>query len=118
MSGLRRTTQVEHLSYDQIDGMTRDLAERINSMWYGRFKKLWYADIVDAPIAAMLANYLGVEFAPGDKVFSIYSAVDVDFAYFKKIYEAEQFTSEVKVHLQDLYQEQETFTRHTLPWKK
>ena len=114
MVGLARNTQAVHLSYEEIDAMCYRLCEMLPH----NLKSLWYKDIEDAPIVAIICNIRGLQMTPGSKIFSLCSNSISDYCFFKLRHESEQFDDPTKNFGEEIFEDQQRFTKYTLPWKK
>lgn len=116
---LHKNSALKHLSYQEIDSMLRDLAERIHSK--GGCTSLQPVSKSDLVITALLSEFSGIPIDYNSKSWKVglTSEIDTDVCIFRKNYISGHYNRTVKCYVDDLYQEEdESFTKITVPWRK
>lgn len=116
MVGLVKNTKGITLSYEEVDQMCRKLAARIEAEGQ-RSLHITYHQQQDMPAAALLAFYLGSTISPDGKRFSIVSSPIVDFAFYDKRHESQEFDTKC-IYVDEIFEEHEKFPSISVPWVK
>lgn len=111
---LLKQSKIRHISYLELDGMLRDLAERVR----GSVKGIKPQTSRDYIPAALLANFLNVPLGQGTE-FSIYSDATTEICLFKKEYESEHYNRTVKHYIDIVQVEVDgNYQKITFEWEK
>lgn len=116
---LHKNTSLRHLSYEELDSLLRRLAVEIIDK--GECKGLQCISKNDMVITAMLSEFTGIPLDYNSRSWKVglVSEIDTDVCVFRKIYNSDHYNRTVKCHVEDIYQEEdESFQKITLPWRK
>ena len=115
----RNHSAVRHLSYEQLDTMLRGLAETMKAT--GKQYTLMPTNASENVITHLLSEFTGypVESFPNSLSVSLVSDALTDVCLFKKNYISPLMDKQIKFYVDEIFQEEdETFMKITLPWKK
>ena len=113
-----KATAVRHLSYEQLDMLLRSLAESVASDT--TIASLWHSGNSDDIIMVhLLSTFSEKPIDPQGTRFSLFGDITTPICLFRKIHTSSLYNKSVKHYIEDIYQEDdESFMRITLPWKK
>jgi hypothetical protein len=117
---LHRNTSLRHLSYEELDSLLRRLADSVLNK--GNCTGLQCVSKDDMVLTALLSEFTGIPIEYNSKSWKVglVSEIDTDICVFRKNYNSNHYNRTVKCYVEDLFQEEEddSFTKITLPWRK
>lgn len=113
--GLKTQTSVIHLSWEEVYEMTLNLADQMRA---NPPKSICGLNRVDEPIAAMLAYTLDIPVDKNGEKFTISNGMGMPYCFYIQNWNSEHFNRTCKASLYTLEEENEQFTKITVPWQK